>query len=107
VKTSSYDLDCRGMRRFWPPMVERTDSADGRLLAANREELRKCTWPTWTELKGSTVVIIVAIFIMGVFTFVVDRILFAVVQNHLSKHETPMVCHSYAFRSGTEGQGEH
>jgi preprotein translocase subunit SecE len=43
-----------------------------------REELRKCTWPTWTELKGSTVVIIVAIFIMGVFTFVVDRILFAV-----------------------------
>ncbi len=22
-----------------------------------REELRKCTWPTWDELKGSTVVI--------------------------------------------------
>lgn len=43
-----------------------------------REELRKCTWPTWDELRGSTVVIIVAIFIMGVFTFIVDRILFAV-----------------------------
>jgi preprotein translocase subunit SecE len=42
-----------------------------------REELRKCTWPTWDELKGSTVVIMVAILIMGVFTFVVDRILFA------------------------------
>jgi preprotein translocase subunit SecE len=37
-----------------------------------REELRKCTWPTWNELKGSTVVVAVSILILGVFTIVVD-----------------------------------
>ena len=26
-----------------------------------REELRKCTWPTWDELKGSTVVVMISI----------------------------------------------
>ena len=41
------------------------------------EELKKCTWPTWDELKGSTVVVMVAIFLLGVFTFVVDQVLFA------------------------------
>lgn len=42
------------------------------------EELKKCTWPTWDELKGSTVVVMVSILLLGVFTFVVDQILFAV-----------------------------
>jgi len=37
-----------------------------------REELRKCTWPTWSELKGSTVVVAIAIFGLGLFTVVVD-----------------------------------
>ena len=37
-----------------------------------REELRKCTWPTWAELKGSTVVVGVSIFILGTFTVLVD-----------------------------------
>jgi preprotein translocase subunit SecE len=41
------------------------------------EELKKCTWPTWDELKGSTVVVMVAIIILGLFTFIVDQILFA------------------------------
>jgi preprotein translocase subunit SecE len=41
------------------------------------EELRKCTWPTWDELKGSTVVVMVSIILLGLFTFVVDQILFA------------------------------
>jgi preprotein translocase subunit SecE len=40
------------------------------------EELKKCTWPTWDELKGSTVVVMVAILLLGLFTFVVDQILF-------------------------------
>jgi len=39
-----------------------------------REELRKCSWPTWTELKGSTVVIAIAILLLGGFTIVVDFI---------------------------------
>ncbi len=35
-------------------------------------ELRKCTWPTWTELKGSTVAVIVSILLLGAFTIAVD-----------------------------------
>ena len=41
-----------------------------------REELRKCTWPTWDELKGSTVVVAISIAILGVFTVGVDQIFF-------------------------------
>jgi preprotein translocase subunit SecE len=37
-----------------------------------REELRKCTWPTWVELRGSTVVVAIAILGLGLFTVVVD-----------------------------------
>ena len=39
-----------------------------------REELRKCTWPTWAELKGSTVVVGVSIVLLGGFTVLVDYI---------------------------------
>jgi len=41
-----------------------------------REELRKCTWPTWDELRGHTVVIFISIAILGGFTVVIDQILF-------------------------------
>lgn len=41
-----------------------------------KEELRKCTWPSWDELKGSTVVVAISILILGVFTVAVDQILF-------------------------------
>jgi len=37
-----------------------------------REELRKCTWPTWNELKGTTLVVAVSIFLLGTFTVLVD-----------------------------------
>ncbi len=39
-----------------------------------KEELRKCSWPTWDELKGSTVVVMVTIFLLGAFTVGVDLI---------------------------------
>ncbi len=39
-----------------------------------REELRKCTWPTWDELKGSTVVVGISIVLLGAFTVLVDFI---------------------------------
>jgi preprotein translocase subunit SecE len=45
-------------------------------VRATREELRKCTWPTWGELKGSTVVIFISIVILGGFTVAVDQIFF-------------------------------
>jgi preprotein translocase subunit SecE len=47
-------------------------------VAETREELKKCSWPTWVELKGSTALIMVSIALMGAFTEVVDRILYFV-----------------------------
>ena len=43
------------------------------------EELRKCTWPTWEELRGSTVLVMVSILLLGVFTIVIDRVIFTLV----------------------------
>jgi preprotein translocase subunit SecE len=39
-----------------------------------REELKKCTWPTWDELKGSTVVVFISIVLLGLFTVLVDLV---------------------------------
>lgn len=46
-----------------------------------REELRKCTWPSRTELKGSTVVIILASLVLGLMTVAADFIFTVVVRN--------------------------
>ena len=44
-----------------------------------KEELRKCTWPTWDELKGQTLLMAICIVALGVFTMVVDYIFVNVV----------------------------
>jgi preprotein translocase subunit SecE len=44
------------------------------------EELRKCTWPSWDELKGSTVVVLVAILLLGGFTFGIDFMVAWIIQ---------------------------
>ena len=36
------------------------------------DELKKCTWPTMPELRDSTVIVIVASLILGVFTSISD-----------------------------------
>ncbi len=41
-------------------------------VAETKEELKKCSWPSRDELKGSTVVVILSILLLGVFTMVVD-----------------------------------
>ena len=41
-------------------------------IQETREELKKCSWPTTEELKGSTALIIVSIAMLGAFTVVVD-----------------------------------
>ena len=41
-------------------------------IAETQEELKKCTWPTWEELKGSTVLVMITMALMGLFTIVVD-----------------------------------
>ena len=37
-----------------------------------KEELKKCTWPSWDELKGSTLVVLFSVLLLGAFTVVVD-----------------------------------
>ena len=41
-----------------------------------REELRKCSWPTMDELKGSTVVVMISVVVLALFTYVADRVIY-------------------------------
>ena len=43
------------------------------------DELKKATWPTRTELRDSTIVVIVAAIILGMFTSISDFALYQVV----------------------------
>jgi len=45
-----------------------------------REELRKCTWPTWDELKGSTVLVFISVVLLGLFTVAIDQVLYVLVR---------------------------
>jgi preprotein translocase SecE subunit len=45
-------------------------------VSETREELKKCAWPNWEELKGSTALILVMIALLGGFIVLVDRVLF-------------------------------
>ncbi len=47
----------------------------GTYVDETKVELRKCTWPTRDELKGSTVVVIVSTSLVAVFTVGVDFII--------------------------------
>jgi preprotein translocase SecE subunit len=44
-----------------------------------REELRKCTWPSVDELKGSTVVILLTIVLLGGFIVGIDFVISQVI----------------------------
>ena len=37
-----------------------------------REELKKCSWPTWIELRGSTALIIITVALLSAFVMIVD-----------------------------------
>jgi preprotein translocase subunit SecE len=50
-------------------------------IAETREELKKCTWPTWEELKGSTTVVSISILLLGLFTVGVDLLVHLVISN--------------------------
>jgi preprotein translocase subunit SecE len=49
-------------------------------VSETQEELKKCTWPSVDELKGSTVVVMVTILLLGVFTVSVDWVLSMVIR---------------------------
>ncbi|MCF7707803.1 MAG: preprotein translocase subunit SecE [Verrucomicrobia bacterium] len=61
---------------WWKGHLKRLAS----FIIATREELKKCTWPTMNELKGSTAVIIVSIALLGGFIVVVDFIASTIVR---------------------------
>jgi preprotein translocase subunit SecE len=44
-------------------------------VSETREELKKCNWPTWDELKGHTALILVMIAFLGVFIVAIDLVL--------------------------------
>ncbi|MEW6307160.1 MAG: preprotein translocase subunit SecE [Verrucomicrobiota bacterium] len=52
--------------------------------AETREELKKCTWPTRDELKGSTIVVLISTLLIGLFTFVVDGVVVYLMRHLLS-----------------------
>jgi preprotein translocase subunit SecE len=57
----------------------------GTYIAETREELRKCTWPSVEELKGSTVVVMITIIVLAVFTMVSDFVILQIVRGILPK----------------------
>jgi len=46
-----------------------------RFLREVRSEMAKVTWPTWEELKGSTILVIIVSVFFAVYLFLVDNVL--------------------------------
>ena len=59
---------------WWQGQIQRLAA----YVDETREELKKCSWPSWEELKGSTLLIGMTVAFLGVFICVIDRILFIV-----------------------------
>jgi preprotein translocase SecE subunit len=53
------------LRNYWNSMME---------------EMWKCAWPTWDELKGSSIIVTITIALMGAFCYGVDTIFYYVVK---------------------------
>ena len=51
----------------------------GTYLKETQAELRQVTWPTKTELIGSTIVTIVVTLILSIFIYAVDKVLETVI----------------------------
>ena len=59
--------------RFFDSVVEQWKEFT-RILVDVRGEMRKVVTPSWKEVKSTTTVVIIAVFLFGVFFFVVDAI---------------------------------
>ena len=62
---------------WWQGQIQRLSVYVGE----TREELKKCSWPSWIELKGSTVLISICVALLGLFTYVTDQILTFIVHS--------------------------
>ena len=56
---------------WWQGQIQRFAT----YVEETREELKKCSWPSWEELKGSTLLIGLTVGFLGVFVCVIDAIL--------------------------------
>jgi preprotein translocase subunit SecE len=59
---------------WWQGQIQRLSV----YVAETREELKKCAWPTWEELKGHTALIIIMVALLGGFIVLVDTVLFKI-----------------------------
>jgi len=59
---------------WWQGQIQRLSV----YVQETREELKKCSWPTWIELRGSTILVIVTVALLGLFIFIVDQFLYAI-----------------------------
>jgi preprotein translocase subunit SecE len=46
-----------------------------KFLQEVRQEMKKVTWPTRKEISGSTIVVIITVFIVSIYLGIVDNIL--------------------------------
>jgi preprotein translocase subunit SecE len=56
-------------------MLRKTVQKTSAFLQEVRGEMQKVTWPSWPELKGQTLVVIIAVLLIAAFIGVVDIIL--------------------------------
>ncbi len=54
-------------------------------VAETREELRKCTWPSVEELKGSTFVVLLTVVLLALFVIGSDFVILKFVRGVLPK----------------------
>jgi preprotein translocase subunit SecE len=52
----------------------------GQFFVDSRQELKKVNWPTFDELRDSTIVVVVSILLLGLFIGAVDFVLSKVVE---------------------------
>src|ERR1035437_2850278 len=81
TKLAMADGDDRQIkRRGKSPLAKFADNVVGQwkefvqFLGDVRSEMRKVVTPSWKEVKTTTTVVIIAVFIFGLFFFVVDSI---------------------------------
>ena len=44
-----------------------------------RSELKRTSWPPWIEVRGTTTVVILTVFVFALFLWIVDTVLFHMV----------------------------
>ncbi len=50
-------------------------TSTGDFLIETDKEMRKVSWPTWAELRGSSFVVVIVTVFLGVYLYVIDQVL--------------------------------